>query len=280
MMGQTSRGGSNGARHRAPLRVAVVPLCLALLLLACGSASQAGVTAATTSRHLAPVVRSATARVPAYDSTPVSTSCQPGERMLGGGFIASNLFEYAAYIYASYPSGPTTWTVVGYGPASYFQLEADVYCAADVPAAAVHIVHASGASTATATCPQGTVLLGGGFQSSRPVGISRPQGNGWLATVEGSGVQTYAVCAARLVRPGQVVRATFNPHSMAHSYYPSGADTICPSGQTALGGGFESGDLVLASGSRSASFDGWEVEAGGEADVTISAVCVVLTAGL
>jgi hypothetical protein len=274
-MGWTSPAWSNGNTHRMPSRGALWPLCLVALLLACGGASQAGVTAATAPRRLAPVVRAATARVPAYTSTPVSASCQPGERMLGGGFIASNLFEYAAYIYASYPSGPATWTVVGYGPGSYFQLEADVYCAPEVPAAAVHIVHASGASTATAACPQGTVLLSGGFQATRPVGVSHPQGNGWLATVEGSGVQAYAVCAAQLVQPGQVVRATFNAHSMSRGYKPDGANAACPSGQIALGGGFDGSDLVLANSARGASFDGWAVEAGGEADVTIAAVCVV-----
>jgi hypothetical protein len=272
-MDRTSRSRCRATRGR-PFRIILWPLSLVVLLLACGTGSQVGVTAATALLPFTPVVRAATARVASHDGTPVTASCQAGERMLGGGFIASNLFEYAAYVTASYPSGPATWTVVASAPASYFQLEADVYCAPAPPATVeIHIIHATGTGTATAACPLGTVLLGGGFQASEPVEVSRPEGNGWLAG--GSGAQAYALCAAHLVQPGRVVHATFNPHSMTRNYAPDGRDAICPSGQIALGGGFDGDGLVLASVPRGASFDGWAVEAGGNADVTISAVCVV-----
>jgi hypothetical protein len=275
------RTASSPARH-ARSRLAVLPLCLVALCLACGDGSQVGVTAAGTSQHLAPVSYSATVRVPSRADTPVSASCRAGEQVVGGGFAAGDLFEYAAWVSASYPSSATTWTVTGSAPASFFDLAAVVYCAPLVRPASVQIIHASGAGSATATCPQGTVLLGGGFHAAQPVSASQPRGNGWMAgsTSADSGggtggiIDAYALCTSGLVRASQVVQATFNAHSMSRGYQPGGADAACPSGQLALGGGFAAGELVLASQTRDASFSGWAVEAGGEADVTISAVCV------
>jgi hypothetical protein len=273
---------ASGQARRVPLRAAVLPLSLVALCLACGSGPQVGVTAAGTPQHLAPMSYSASVRVPSRADTPVSVSCRAGEQVVGGGFVASDLFEYAAWISASYPSSATTWTVVGSAPASFFDLAAVVYCAPIARPAGVQIVHASSAGSATVACPQGTVLLGGGFHAAQPVSASQPRGNGWMSGStradsgggEGGTVDAYALCATGLVRAGQVVQASFNAHSMSRGYQPGGADAACPSGQLALGGGFAVGELVLASQTRDASFSGWAVAAGGEADVTISAVCV------
>jgi hypothetical protein len=271
-----------GQARRAPSRAAVLPFFLVALCLACGNGSQVGVMAAGTPQHLAPVSYAASVRVPSRADTPVTASCRAGEQVVGGGFAAGDLFEYAAWISASYPSSATTWTVVGSAPASFFDLAAVVYCAPVARPASVQIVHASGAGSATAACPQGTVLLGGGFHAAQPVSASRPRGNGWMAgsTSADSGggtggtIDAYALCASGLVRAGQVVQATFNAHSMSRGYQPGGSDAACPVGQLALGGGFAAGELVLASQTRDTSFSGWAVEAGGEADVTIAAVCV------
>jgi hypothetical protein len=280
-MALTSRARGGDAR-RAPSRLAVLPLSLVVVCLACGSGSRAGVTAAFTPQHLTPVIYSASVRVPSRVDTPVSVSCRSGEQLVGGGFAASDLFEYAAWVSASYPSSATTWTVIGSAPASFFILEAVVYCAPIARPASVRIIHASGTGGATAACPQGMVLLGGGFHAAQPVAASRPQGNGWMAGstradsggATGGTIDAYALCASRLVQPGQVVQATFNAHSMSRGYQPGGADAACPSGQIALGGGFATGELVLTSLARDTSYSGWGVVAGGEADVTISAVCV------
>jgi hypothetical protein len=272
----------SGRARCAPSRIAVLPLSLVVLCLACGSSSQVGVTADSAPQPLVPVIRSASVRVPSRADTPVSVSCQPGEQLLGGGFVAYNLFEYAAYLSSSYPSSATTWTVVGSAPAAYFNLEVDAYCASVTRPASIHVVHTTGSGGATAVCPHGSVLLGGGFHAADPVTASRPQGNGWMAGSTGTHsdpttaetVEAYALCASRLVQPGQVVQATFNAHSMTHGYQPSGADAACPSGQIALGGGYATGELVMTSAARDTSFGGWAVSAGGEADVTLSAVCV------
>jgi hypothetical protein len=192
------------------------------------------------------------------------------------------MFEYAAYIEASYPSGTATWTVTAAAPSSYFSLEGQIYCLPESISLGVRVVHVAGAPRATAACPPNTVLLGGGFQSSEPISASRPQGNGWLVPTSdapsGASVQTYALCAAHHVAEGQVVSASFNAHSSSRSYYPASADVTCPSGHIAVGGGFAGGDLIVGSQSLGQPFTGWSIAAGGDTDVTIFAVCVVLQA--
>jgi hypothetical protein len=192
------------------------------------------------------------------------------------------MFEYAAYIEASYPSGAATWTVTAAAPSSYFYLEGEIYCLTKSIPLGVRVVHVAGASRVTAACPPNTVLLSGGFKASEPISVSRPQGNGWLAPTSdapsGASVQAYALCAARHVAQGQVVSTSFNAHSSSRGYDPASAGVTCPSGHIAVGGGFASGDLIVGSQSQGQSFAGWSVTAGGDTDVTIFAVCVLLQA--
>jgi hypothetical protein len=253
----------------------VLLLALVVVCSACGAPPHAGATTPVTPKRY-----STTARVERGVRKTVSVSCRPGEQMVGGGIGTSALFEFAAYIEASYPSGARTWSVTGSAPASYFNLEAEVYCVPAVISFGVRTVHASGAPVAEVACPQNTVLLGGGFQGSQPIAESRPQGNGWMSASSGgnsdTSVQTYALCAARHAVQGQVVTVTFNAHSSTHGYAPGGADAVCPDSQIAVGGGFAGGDLIVASQTHGAIFDGWSVTAGGDTDVTVSAVCVRL----
>jgi hypothetical protein len=260
-------------------RKSIVAILMGLIVLcsACGAPPQA-TTTTSAPIHLQLAMYSATARVQQGKVTSVSVSCKPGEQMLGGGFGTSDLFEYAAYIEASYPSDATTWTVVGSAPASYFDVEVDVYCAPAMIPFGIQVVRATSAPAGRATCPQETVLLGGGFQSSQPIDVSRPQGNGWLGASSDTSIQVYALCAASHILRGQVVISAFNAHSSSHGYDPSGGDAVCPAGQIATGGGFEGGDLIVGSEMSGPSLAGWSVAAGGDADVTVSAVCVLLQA--
>jgi hypothetical protein len=73
-----------------------------------------------------------------------------------------------------------------------------------------------------------------------------------------------------------VVTTSFNAHSSSHNYDPNGTEVSCPRGRVAVGGGFAGGDLILASQSLGSSFAGWSVAAGGDAVVTIFAVCALL----
>lgn len=273
-----------GHATRGMSPIALLMLGVIVLCSACGAPPPAprAATPASVPAHLSPTIYSATARVQPGAPRQLSVSCRAGEQMLGGGFGASNLFEYAAYIEASYPSSTTTWTVVASAPSSFYDLEADVYCLPAAMSIGVHVVQAAGTSSATGTCPQNSVLLGGGFWASQPIGRSRPQGNGWLGAIAGAtlgaSTKVYALCATRYVQPGKVVTAAFNAHSSSQSYTPSGGDAACPAGQIAVGGGFEGGDLIVGSQARGSSFAGWSVAAGGDADMTVSAVCVLLQA--
>lgn len=194
----------------------------------------------------------------------VAVSCAPGEQMIGGGFVASDVFEYDAIITASYPSGPATWTVSGHSSSSFW-LSAYVYCWHSSAALGVQMVRSAG----DVECPAGTTLLGGGFQGSGDVSL--PNANGWH-TEDG---QTYALCAAYHLSPLRIATASFNAHSSTHSYYPGGIAMRCPAGSVAIGGGFSGGgDLILVSQAILPDFSGWTLGAGGDGNVTGYAVCV------
>lgn len=261
---------------------AILSACLLLSLLsACSvvSSSRAIATAtATSSLPILPPYRLSgyAASLVAYSQTvksieasprpplTVAVSCAPGEQMIGGGFVASDVFEYDAFITASYPSSTTTWTVSGKS-SSHFWLSAYVYCWQSSTAVSVQIVRGAG----DVTCPAGTSLLGGGFQGSGEV--SRPIANGWHA----ENGQAFALCATRYPSPVRVVTASFNAHSQAHVYAPGGIVMTCPAGSFAIGGGFSSGgDLILVSQATLPAFSGWTLAAGGDANVAGYAVCV------
>lgn len=286
-------------------RVKVGGLLLAaplLLFSACGAAGPAKATAGpptkTAAAPLDPqiVTHSASARVQVGQPLSVSASCKSGEQMIGGGFDATNLFEYAAYIEASYPSGANTWTVTGKAPASYFDLSAEVYCVAAPVSLGIQIVKGTGARGAAETadarrpqapvaagvdgagglvsCPEGTRLLSGGFQGSRPVAASYPVENGWSSA---SSDQVYALCAGQHVTAGSVVTLVFSPRSSANGDQPGGAVVSCPAGQFAAGGGFASQGALIVSSTRSGPpSPGWSVSAGSDSKVTVYAFCAVL----
>jgi hypothetical protein len=89
-------------------------------------------------------------------------------------------------------------------------------------------------------------------------------------------IQVYALCAASHVLHGQTVTSLFNPHSSSHGFAPDRSKVVCPAGQVATGGGFESKDLIVGSEMNGLTFASWSVVAGGDANVVISAMCMQL----
>lgn len=248
---------------------------VALLLSACGVASQPSSKAATAPRPQI-VSYSAQAFVQSNQNThqvSASASCKQGEQMLGGGFATSDVFEYDAFIEANYPSNATTWTVTG-GSSPSFQLEVYVYCLKAADPLGIQIVQSGGTPGGQIACPKGTTILSGGFQGSQPAQASYPLGNGWYGASVDSTTRIYALCAAQPIMSGSVVTAAFNAQSSSHQYQSGSASVDCPTGQVATSGGFAShGDLILASSTNGQAFSDWFVAAGGDAEVTISAVC-------
>ena len=101
--------------------------------------------------------------------------------------------------------------------------------------------------------------------------------NGWSSV---SSDQVYALCAGQHVTAGPVVTSVVHIHSSETGYQPGGGSTDCPAGQIAVGGGFDSqGALILSSALRGPHFASWSVVAGGDADVTVYALCTALGEG-
>ena len=251
-------------------------LLAALLLLfsACGAASPSKTAATPPPLDPQIVNYSASVRVQVGQPMSVSVSCQAGEQMIGGGFAANNLFEYAAYIEASYPPDASTWTVTGAAPASYFDLVADVYCLSAPVSLGIQIAQRAGGHVA---CPRGTRLLSGGFQASQPVAVSYPQENGWSSP---SSDQVYALCAAHHITANQVLTFPFNGNAS-----PPGYETrvSCPLGQFATGGGFAGqGGMILSSTLIGPPFVRLSVSAGinvpdDDIPLKVYILCAVLT---
>jgi hypothetical protein len=186
----------------------------------------------------------------------------------GGGIIASS--SLSANLNSSFPNG-NTWNVDvnnNSGASTTFV----VYAVCAVPGKKYQVVSASVTnsagvqSSATAVCPSGTkVLGGGGFSSAGSVFVnintSLPTSNGWRvdennATATSVTVTAEAVCSAQSKKAhyGITIGAPVTNAAGAETH----AEALCPSGRVELGGGGFSG-----SGSTSVSMNGSSPFAGG-----------------
>lgn len=212
------------------------------------------------------------------DSMPltISASCPPGEQMVGGGFAATDVFEYDAYILASYPSSPASWTVVGSSD-SHFALGVTVYCLRAGFSLGMRVAQGGvdGAGQGYAACPTGAVLVSGGFRSAAPVGMSVPRDNGWAIASSDTTARAYALCAAGHVRSDTPAQVSFTLHATTNGYQPEAFHVACPVGQV-VGGGFSGPFLALSSTADAGDFSGWSLVAGGDGDGALMADCVTI----
>lgn len=196
---------------------------------------------------------------PAFHSQPelrVTAGCHSGERMVGAGYAATDVFEYNARITSSYPIDDHMWTATGGTQAG---LQLDVYCLRGDHLPPVVIV--SGPSGGVA-CPAGSVALAGGF--------GPPSGGGSARTV-------YALCATSGAQAGSRATAPITFNSNQNGYMPVSGAARCPAGQIAFGGGVTGVDVAsyFASGAT-ADFAGWAVAGGGGGSGVVYASCVRL----
>jgi hypothetical protein len=157
----------------------------------------------------------------------VSASCPAGTQMVGGGFSSDGW----AAVYSSYPSGPSTWTVVGgnYSGGTPVPIIAYATCVrADfslgltIASSAVTDVRSGTPANVIASCPASSTVLGGGPRRTyrgRPVPYSDlpivfssyPNLNrsSWTAGVApgtfGASVRAYAICARSHVSAANIV---------------------------------------------------------------------------
>jgi hypothetical protein len=150
-------------------------------------------------------------------------------------------------------------------------------------------VPAGNAGSATATCPSGTVLTGGGFASQisaqTKVYTQSKEGNGWeVYLYNGSGssqlVNAYAICLANT--SGATTQALKQVSVPAGS--TGSATATCPAGSIVTGGGYASQtSLSTEVYTQSKSGNGWEVylnnTTGSSQLVNAYAICLSGTSG-
>jgi hypothetical protein len=118
-----------------------------------------------------------TASVAGEVSTAAAT-CPAGTTMIGGGFSAPLSPGAAILVYDTYRSGPQSWTASGILAGGTAAVKAFGYCRkttkqiSDVTATAVMPAGFRESATTAATCPAGTQLVSGGFQSTRNAGTT------------------------------------------------------------------------------------------------------------
>jgi len=157
----------------------------------------------------------------------VSASCPAGTQMVGGGFSSDG---YVA-VYSSYPSGPSTWTIVGgnYSGGTPVPIIAYATCVQanfslglTIASSAVTHVRSGTPAYVIASCPASSTVLGGGPQSTyrgRPVPFSdlpiafssypNLDRSSWTAGVAagtfGASVRAYAICARSHLSAANIV---------------------------------------------------------------------------
>jgi hypothetical protein len=222
-------------------------------------------------------VHTATATIAAFQAASVSVSCQSGEQMLSGGYSFPG--GTPNQVDASYPSGPATWTVVGAmdQAGQSVTLTVSVACLqANFTVGMTQVTSAAatsaylGSATASVSCPQGSVLTGGGFLTTPPddgsramgqIGVSAPLQNGWTVTVNhlptGSSLteQAIALCATKNLTAAPLASQTLQPATQGTTVQGTAA---CASGQLLTGGGFT--DLTGTPGLPNQVFSKAEVE--------------------
>lgn len=186
-------------------------------------------------------------------ATQVSASCPGDTQMIGGGFSATDVFEYDALVTASYPdphdSDLRTWTAIA-GPSAAFTLTVEVYCLNQGPDLFISL-HIEPAGQ-PAVCPSASAMLGSGFK-------------------DGS---SYFLCSGMHATSSGVTSASFDPHSSSHSYYPGSLTLTCHSGALAIGGVISQGSgRLLSSFSAGSPYLGWIFVIGGDGAMTVTTTC-------
>jgi hypothetical protein len=118
--------------------------------------------------------------------------------------------------------------------------------------------------SAAATCPSGTLAVGGGFAlgSDMIVSGSYPQGNGWQAEALNNSsssqlLNAYVTCLSNT--SGSV--SSKNSSTLVTAGSNGNITAACPSGSVAVGGGFRFNPLYLQVFNSSQSGNGWQVYA-------------------
>jgi hypothetical protein len=171
----------------------------------------------------------------------VTASCHADEQLIGGGYDASNIFEYALFLRASYPHD-NAWTVKT-DSISHYDLEVFAYCLRGEPSLGAQIVAGN-------ACPAGALPLSHG------------------KTEEG----VVTLCAAQHVASVTHALTYVTLTSAFNGYQTQRATVNCPLGTLALDG-FAPIGATLAS-KATPGFMAWEMMLGGNGAGDVYADCV------
>jgi hypothetical protein len=230
----------------ARLRLAIIIAASIMMIWGCGLTAQTTASATWTPGSVASAIttRSASASnvedAGGYQLT-VTASCHVAEQLIGGGFSAGNVFEFALFLRASYPAN-NAWTVKT-DSISHYAVTAFAYCLRGEPSLGTRIVSGK-------DCPTGSAALSHGKTENGEV----------------------TLCASRHVASASRAAAPITLHATGNGYQPEGGSVECPSGALALDGGSTVGlELSSSAGDRFAS---WQVVAGGDGAGEVYANCV------
>jgi hypothetical protein len=192
--------------------------------------------------------KSETAVLPAdSDTHTVTAKCPKGSKATGGGTqLSDDVFDY---VQGSYPSGKRGWTAAGYRTVGPTDAEFTAFARClkgakmSTESESASIPDDSQAHSATAKCPKGTKVSGGGMQLSDDVltetGGSYPSGKReWTAVGEAAGGPGEIIATARCLKSAKLVRKS-SSLDMPDDDATHTVTAKCPKGSKATGGGIE-----------------------------------------
>ena len=226
----------------------------------------------------------------------VTAACPSGEPVLSGGYT---LDDPLAFVSSSYPSGAGTWTITAHDEGqdggshpvtvtAYADCLQANFAAATQSVTTTPNVPADSIQTFSVSCPQGTVVTGGGYRGSNGGITSAPSGDGWQAVLNvqmGSAARPmlFAVCAGNHLAAASVPSAlkTYSPGNTNGE-----VAVACPQGQLLVGGGVKGqGPGFLLTVAATSDVSHWHVlvdgpnsfEAGPGVSYTATAYAVCVT---
>jgi hypothetical protein len=227
----------------------------------------------------------------------VTATCPNGAPVLSGGYTLDDPLAFVSSSFSS-DKGDSAWTIIAHDEGQdggSHPVTVTAYADCLRANFAVNVQdwtsppNVLAVGLQTVSCPQGTVVTGGGYRFSAGGEVSRPSGNGWQAALSVQPNST-AVPIVIAICAGNQLTAAATP-STAKTLSPGANGMVsvaCAQGQILVGGGSKGdgpGSLPSNAATKDAAY--WQVQAIGPNPVasgpgvtftaTVYAVCVTVT---
>jgi hypothetical protein len=222
--------------------------------------------------------------IPNGGTSYTKATCPAGRVVVGGGFSTGG---GNIRLYNSHPH-ENGWEVFGKNNASPSDaLGAFTECLSYGSVSTAYYwqsvsVNAFSSGHASVTCPAGTIMTGGGFDSgpSMRVYTSADFGNGWQVTAQNptfvaGDIKAFVFCLSGTTGSSSVV----STHVAVGAHATGGTTVTCPSGKLSSGGGFALSDgLYIYANYRGGNNRTWNANAenvsAANSDMTVYGVCL------